>query len=272
MTNLDFVRSYYNLYLQKIVKYVLGGWLQPLTPENKDYFIETYPKNRTNETIYKGIITASNSMLAGDCNCTIKSFLDKLVGVDHQSRAMRSPCPDINIEEMLNTRCVEVSEDMSNILLGEYMVYKDKSHCGIYMGKVNGRRMVAEVTYRWDNGLQMIDMDRPERKGLWGYHGKLWLDMDYSFKGDSFLLSDTEALRKMVNQKLIAKKGSSGNYVKEIQKNLIDLGYSCGSTGADGKFGSITERAVMEFQKDRSLTADGVVGLDTINAILNVDK
>lgn len=51
------------------------------------------------------------------------------------------------------------------------------------------------------------------------------------------------------NQKLIytrlLKRGSTGDDVKELQKALIDLGYSCGSYGADGDFGRATENAVM---------------------------
>lgn len=31
--------------------------------------------------------------------------------------------------------------------------------------------------------------------------------------------------------------GSSGTDVKDMQKKLIALGYSCGSSGADGSFG-----------------------------------
>ena len=44
---------------------------------------------------------------------------------------------------------------------------------------------------------------------------------------------------------------------------MISLGYSCGSSGVDGDFGSGTEKAVKNFQKEHGLTADGIVGKDT---------
>ena len=56
------------------------------------------------------------------------------------------------------------------------------------------------------------------------------------------------------------RKGSSGKYVKECQNMLIKLGYSVGSTGADGKFGKNTQAAVKKFQKDWGLKVDGIVG------------
>lgn len=49
-------------------------------------------------------------------------------------------------------------------------------------------------------------------------------------------------------------------YVKNLQTDLITLGYSCGSSGADGYFGSNTTSAVKAFQGDEGLTADGLAG------------
>lgn len=59
-------------------------------------------------------------------------------------------------------------------------------------------------------------------------------------------------------------KGDSGSNVKEMQKMLIALGYTCGLGGADGNFGSITESAVKSFQGDHGLTVDGVCGKKTM--------
>ncbi len=52
------------------------------------------------------------------------------------------------------------------------------------------------------------------------------------------------------------KKGSKGEVVKQIQKAL--------HLYPDGIFGSLTEEAVKEFQKDNGLTVDGIVGPQTI--------
>lgn len=65
----------------------------------------------------------------------------------------------------------------------------------------------------------------------------------------------------------ILKKGRTGNAVKELQANLIKLGYSCGAAGADGDFGAATLAAVKQFQKDKGLTVDGEAGPITLAAI-----
>ena len=64
--------------------------------------------------------------------------------------------------------------------------------------------------------------------------------------------------------------GKSGNEVKIVQNLLIGKGYSCGTSGADGVFGSATDSAVKKFQADKKLTADGVVGPATWKALLGV--
>ena len=52
-------------------------------------------------------------------------------------------------------------------------------------------------------------------------------------------------------------KGTAGNDVKTLQVLLTRRGYEVPSTGY---FGSITKRKVRQFQRNRGLTADGVVG------------
>jgi peptidoglycan hydrolase-like protein with peptidoglycan-binding domain len=52
-----------------------------------------------------------------------------------------------------------------------------------------------------------------------------------------------------------------------VQTQLIQRGYSCGKSGADGKFGSATEAAVKAFQKDNGLKVDGIVGQETYAAL-----
>ena len=69
------------------------------------------------------------------------------------------------------------------------------------------------------------------------------------------------------------KRGSTGPYVVECQKDLIALGYSVGKTGADGIFGKNTESGVKAFQKDHddreghALKVDGIVGEKTWGAL-----
>ena len=62
------------------------------------------------------------------------------------------------------------------------------------------------------------------------------------------------------------KVGSRGSKVKDLQKNLTKLGYS--TKGIDGVFGKDTKNAVIKFQKEHGLKADGIVGTKTQNAII----
>lgn len=71
---------------------------------------------------------------------------------------------------------------------------------------------------------------------------------------------------------LTLSKGDGGAPVKELQTKLIALGYSCGSSGADGDFGSGTLAAVKKFQSDNGLTADGIVGSATWAALASPKK
>lgn len=67
-------------------------------------------------------------------------------------------------------------------------------------------------------------------------------------------------------------KGMKGEDVKEMQKMLINAGYSCGKAGADGDFGNDTEKALKAFQKDAGLEANGVYDKKTDLALLNTKK
>lgn len=56
------------------------------------------------------------------------------------------------------------------------------------------------------------------------------------------------------------KRGCKGAQVKALQLLLIGRGYSCGSYGADGDFGTGTYNALCKFQRDNGLAVDGEYG------------
>lgn len=60
------------------------------------------------------------------------------------------------------------------------------------------------------------------------------------------------------------RRGDCGSGVVFVQERLTVLGFP---TVADGFFGPNTETAVKDFQTDRGLTADGIVGLNTWAAL-----
>ncbi|MCZ0755868.1 peptidoglycan-binding domain-containing protein [Anoxybacillus sp. J5B_2022] len=70
--------------------------------------------------------------------------------------------------------------------------------------------------------------------------------------------------------RLPLKLGDKGTFVKEIQQDLIRVGFPLPKYGADGAFGEETENAVMAFQKQYGLHVDGIVGQETLAKLTEV--
>ena len=86
---------------------------------------------------------------------------------------------------------------------------------------------------------------------------------DYSDNGSQSVDSNAESL---LGSRLL-RNGSEGEDVKELQTNLIRLGYDCGKWGTDGDYGDATEIAVRLFQKEHNLSVDGIYGPKTHKAM-----
>lgn len=88
-----------------------------------------------------------------------------------------------------------------------------------------------------------------------------WVD-DEKWKSEFWnkLSSNAQTSTSTSTTRNYLMKGDKGAEVKTMQENLIYMGYSCGSAGADGDFGSGTDTAVRAFQKDNGLTVDGKYG------------
>ena len=61
------------------------------------------------------------------------------------------------------------------------------------------------------------------------------------------------------------RQGDQGTKVKQVQQKLKQWGYYTGN--ADGIFGEDTKKAVIKFQKNNDLPADGIVGAKTFAAL-----
>lgn len=66
----------------------------------------------------------------------------------------------------------------------------------------------------------------------------------------------------------LLKKGMSGSDVRELQQNMLKLGYVLPKYGADGEYGTETVEAVKSFQKKSGLEADGIYGSNTHKSLL----
>jgi len=67
-----------------------------------------------------------------------------------------------------------------------------------------------------------------------------------------------KSLLEWSNPLPVLRKGSTGKYVRYMQLKLLSKLYNVGTI--DGDFGTVSENAVIEFQKENGLAADGIVG------------
>lgn len=63
----------------------------------------------------------------------------------------------------------------------------------------------------------------------------------------------------------LSKIGSRSEEVRSIQQELKNRGYYTGAV--DGIYGTQTKNAVVKFQKDSGLSADGIAGVNTLKAL-----
>ena len=68
------------------------------------------------------------------------------------------------------------------------------------------------------------------------------------------------------------KSGDKNEAVKVMQTVLIYLGFSCGTSGADGSFGPATVKAVKAYQKAVGIAQDGICGRDSWKNMLLGNK
>ena len=83
----------------------------------------------------------------------------------------------------------------------------------------------------------------------------------------SLLLSSSITIRNSYKDSTnsiytVSRLGSKGEEVRRIQKKLRELGYYSGNI--DGIYGSATKKAVIAFQKNCGITADGIAGAKTL--------
>lgn len=128
-----------------------------------------------------------------------------------------------------------------------------------YRRSASNERVKDSKVVGGDNRNIVSDL---EEKNLFGDAASLELSgMYYADKKDlnaAFLEENKAATRTL-------KVGSRGDDVKRLQENLNELGYNSGKP--DGIFGNGTKNAVVAFQKAKGLSADGIVGPNTQNAI-----
>lgn len=97
-----------------------------------------------------------------------------------------------------------------------------------------------------------------------GYSGNLDLDKAYINAEVWKAYASGGKIKEEVDDILTPtlRKGDCNEYVRSWQRYLISHGYDCGKSGADGKFGNDTEKAVIKYQQDHGMEA-GYIGSQT---------
>lgn len=120
---------------------------------------------------------------------------------------------------------------------------------------------------RWQGNKSLIGQTSKQNMTVHRWFANKACPGDYLYNLHGQIAKEVNALL----DKKYAYYGCEGDFVKEWQKILIAKGYSCGTAGADGDFGDGTYNAVVKYQKDNGLTADGVIGVNTIAALTKAE-
>ena len=93
--------------------------------------------------------------------------------------------------------------------------------------------------------------------------------------GQANYKKETDTSKPTTKPKNYLSKGDKGSDVKTMQTMLIACGYSCGEHGANGSFGSNTDKSLRKFQKDNDLEVDGKYGNNSktkLTELYNINK
>lgn len=184
-----------------------------------------------------------------DCVGLIKGVIWGFPNIIYTSNGFK----DYN-DQMLWDACTDKSQSFSQIQIGEVLWMK--GHVGVYIG--DGKAI--ECTPSWKNGVQITAVSNIAYKA--GYNSRRWTGhgkiptINYVNASNS-----NEKVKPDVSKLPILRKGSKGEYVKTLQRLLVQNGYD--PKGIDGIFGPGCDAAVRKYQKDHGLVVDGYVGPKT---------
>lgn len=158
---------------------------------------------------------------------------------------MRSVCLKCGFKDIIKSVNIKTGTGLQagDILLGS-------GHVVMYIG--SGKIVHASI-----NEFGKITGGKPgDQTGkeicVRSYYNKPWISvLRYAGNYESY----TEPVDNAV-----LRYGDKGAAVKNMQRDLIAAGFSCGASGADGDFGFDTKKALMAMQREYGLEVDGEYG------------
>ena len=253
MKSNDFVAKLKDIATNYETLYVYGCFGACLKESNKARYTTNSPYEYNkrpevladiNKAVQKG------NVFGFDCVCLLKGVLWGWNGnksATYGGAVYKSNnVPDYNADRFFNTSS-DISTDFSKIEIGEAVW--TNGHIGVYIGD----GLAVECTPSWDNKVQITAVGNIGSKS--GYNTRTWLKhgkLPYIDYENKFL-----------------SKGDKGTNVKKLQEALVNLGYSCGSSGIDGAFGSGTLTALNKYQADNGLVKTDYVTKELFDEITN---
>ena len=253
--------------------YWWGTYCNPCTTDRLEGKTEQYPTHYTPKRMATYQKHIREGRIATDCVGLIKGYLWEQNG---EIEYKRNNIPDRSASGMYSAAPVKDTIDTLPEIPGLLVWTKSKGHIAVYVG--NG---YVDEARDFAHGLERNKLSSRNFKywGLCAYAEYTDAEVarakaaagqtTISSKPSSSTTTTSTREGKIVTIELnTLKKGSTGKQVKTLQRLLIIEAYDLGSYGADGDFGSMTEKAVIAFQKKKGLEADGIVGKNTWNALL----
>lgn len=210
--------------------------------------------NRAIKLWKKRVNAGYKNIRAFDCSGLGMYYLQNITGAYSS---------DANANTLMNDKCSKITK-RSALKMGDWVFRVNSSGRAYHIGYVvSDDLQVIEAKGR-DDGVVKRGIDA-SGSSYWNAYGRPKI-----FKTEiaEKTTAKTDNGGGIVIEVDELKKGSEGAQVKTVQRLLIAMGYSCGSCGADGEFGSGTLDAVKSFQKAKGLSVDGIVGSKTWSALI----
>ncbi|MDT8717748.1 N-acetylmuramoyl-L-alanine amidase [Clostridium sp. 19966] len=211
---------------------------------------------------------------------------DKFPFDDIKNAALNSQGSTVNYQPIQNRNWLQVGDTGDKVKDLQNKLIRLGYSLGAYGADGDYGKLTKNAVYKYqqDNGLQadglagqqtmssinakIAELDKPKPPVV----NELIRGFQHVCNVMGYTHLDEDGIRGNCTNAVIAKiliqKGARNELVRWIQNRLISLGFSCGSCGADGDFGNGTLVAVQNFQASRGLSKDGIVGANTINALL----
>ena len=232
-------------YCEKVFKarwvYWYGTYGKPCSQSLYEGKRKQYPSHYTDARTSGYMKDIREGKWCADCVGMIKSFFWTGGNFQTMPKYATNHCPDTSANGMIKL-CPQTGPISTIPDIPGLVVWKS-GHIGVYVG--NGYT-VEMKGFNYDCKRNRV------KDGQWTKWGRLPASM-ISYTDEPV----PEPTPEPVGDRDL-RNGDEGADVRQLQLDLISLGYDCGIWGADGEFGDCTEQALEAFQRDHGLDDTGV--------------